>query len=713
MGVFTSCEDEEATLDGADAVYIEIEPTNIDLCAGDVVRLSARVSNRAGDNIDTPISWEIDDESVAKIVAVYDTIGYVDNPNYVPAPEAPEEGTSPDEGDNGDENVPTARAEGEEGEGDGEGEGEEKPEEPQKLPVLKQSWGVKGMQGAQGKTTNIRAKLENGMYGMTTVSVVYRSLGDAITVLTPTKSSYSRIPNDTVWFGVSPFSLVEDCTIDFNINVTATYNKEGEDEPKFRHPHQERADNIIIDKKQQRVGVVYTAPRICGIGECTITLNSGEEEEISEPAKIVITPAISPGFEVNGVRPLASEASPSNIKTCLMNQSMDINTTYTVAACIGVPNNGQIDIENAIAGEKAEANLFRWTTEGSAVVVEQTGIDRDYDGGYVSYMTVRSGARGGISTIKYVTPDTVMVCNITVSDYNVVYPVEQIVTASISLDEEGTEIYTPISELTATMGENASIAVYVLPEESYEYHLPEVTVEDESVLTLANNPGEEGYTIRFNLKKPGQTRLIIRSLDKEVFFPITVLDKVSNLAWDSSTLPQSVMAETSAEITAIVTMASGLANTQPVEFSVDNEDVATVALKPGTLNVAQFTAHSAGQVKVTASVGGYSISTNITVIEAADIEVAGDTGNAIGEGYLFLVATDGQEIEMLDAPITADIAGTYQGSGLTVNIGGSDYGNCTYDFTVADNGDGSYTINGTITLESGIKINLNNAIAEQ
>ena len=66
-GTFAGCS-EEATLDGANAVYLELQPTDIYLRLGDTVKINARVTNEAGDVIPTHVALAVDDETVAKIL---------------------------------------------------------------------------------------------------------------------------------------------------------------------------------------------------------------------------------------------------------------------------------------------------------------------------------------------------------------------------------------------------------------------------------------------------------------------------------------------------------------------------------------------------------------------------------------------------------------------------------------------------------------------
>ncbi len=66
-GAITGCS-EEATLDGANAVYLELQPSDIYLRLGDTVKIAPRVTNEAGDVIPTQVSLSVDDETVAKIL---------------------------------------------------------------------------------------------------------------------------------------------------------------------------------------------------------------------------------------------------------------------------------------------------------------------------------------------------------------------------------------------------------------------------------------------------------------------------------------------------------------------------------------------------------------------------------------------------------------------------------------------------------------------
>ena len=67
MGVFVGCNEDE-TLDGASEVYITLNPMDITLRVGDTIKISAVVTKLSGNRIETPITWTVLDEDVAKVL---------------------------------------------------------------------------------------------------------------------------------------------------------------------------------------------------------------------------------------------------------------------------------------------------------------------------------------------------------------------------------------------------------------------------------------------------------------------------------------------------------------------------------------------------------------------------------------------------------------------------------------------------------------------
>lgn len=64
---FCSCE-EEATLDGANVVYVEITPSEFTLNLGDTIPFHATVTNESGKEIKTSVKWSLTSEGVAQII---------------------------------------------------------------------------------------------------------------------------------------------------------------------------------------------------------------------------------------------------------------------------------------------------------------------------------------------------------------------------------------------------------------------------------------------------------------------------------------------------------------------------------------------------------------------------------------------------------------------------------------------------------------------
>lgn len=674
LGTMQSCSD-DATLADSNAVYIEITPSDIQLTVGKTQRLSARVSNDDGKTIETPVTWSVDDESVVRLYPVYKEIETPPTPEE-PEPEIPENPDQPgeeggeDTGDQGGEQAPASRA-------DEEVPGEDGPaaEEPAHGEI--DYWAIEALPGAQGKSTFVRATLENGQFAVVRVAVVNNELGDgSISPAGTFLRSYQRQPNDTCWFNVNPIELLEDFELTYKFNAVDTYSTpEDPADAEFRF-NSDPSRIVVVDKEKQRVGIVYTAPRMAGKFECEITVGN---DEISATAvhPIYVYPKVSPGFEVNGVRPLADEPTPSNPKVLLMTVSMDINSTYDCGVCNGVEGQYATDINNAVKAE--QGGLFYWTVDGSAVVVEDNYIDLDYKGGFVSYLKVRSGIREGVSTLTYHFPDTTLVCNITVENYNVSHPVERVVVKQNDVE---------IDEVTFKMGNSASLEVTVEPDASFEYHIPEITVDDPSILTPIERGSDDGATRRFNLHRPGVTTVHFTSLGKEKSIKVTVLDRVSNIAWAPSQ-PSQVTEGATIELTANATMASGDPFTGKIEYTVSDPSLATIALKEGSNNVAVLKALKEGVVTVTATAEDMSVTREITIATISDIEATESSRSSVRivSGQLYAQIYNGNDLLVrLRVPVMDPVYNTYKGSDADVTYSGVREYNWNYDFTVTKDG---------------------------
>ncbi|MDE6101168.1 MAG: hypothetical protein K2G01_09000, partial [Paramuribaculum sp.] len=541
LGVFQACSNEDNTLAGSDDIYIELANSDIELAYGDTLELNARVSNVSGSTIETPITWTVDDESVAKIVDIvrYERVSSKSRAEGDDAGEDAGEGETPENPENptdpdtpGDSDKPAA------------------PDVQYREVITK---GITCIEGAQGKSTVLRATLENGRFAVAPVSVVSRSLRNVLTPALSFKRSYQRQPNDTVWFNLSSVALVDECTFDYEMTLTDCYpgvNSLGEpqaiaDADKlFEYPHENKAENIFIDRQYSRVGVVYTAPRICGKATCELKMTNNSGETVSANAPVSVYPKVSPGFEFEGKRPLAQEPNPSNIKHTLISVSMDINSTFDQGVCLGVEGGWDQDIFNAYA---AEVNgMFYWDVNGSSVIVDDIFTDFNYESGYVSYIRVRSGIQEGLTVLTFYMPDTTLVCNLTVENFDVRHPVERIVTMQNDVE---------VDEVVFTYGQPAIMQIAVEPDASFSYHIPEVTSLDPSIITVNERGADAAYDREFTLHGLGTTYLEIKALDKTKRVKVTVVDAVSRVAITPSAA-QSLYVGESTSLQASVYMAT-------------------------------------------------------------------------------------------------------------------------------------------------------------
>lgn len=674
MGAMQACS-EDNTLEGATDVYVEIAPTNIELQAGDTVQLSAVVTNVSGNVIDTPVKWSVDDESVAKVVDIvrYEKV----------------------------KGAPTTEGEA-----------------PQYVPVVTK--GITGMQGAQGRITNVRATLENGKCALTPVSVVFRSLRNALTMATTFKRSYQRQPNDTVWFNLQPIELVDEFTPSYELTLDEVYpgiDGSGniipvdESSKEFTFPNDNPADNIVVDRELSRIGVVYTAPRLSGKASCTLKLTNGTDE-VSCKSPILVYPKVSPGFEVNGKRPLAQEPNPSNIKILLMSMSMDINSTYELGVCLGVEGGWDQEIFNVHAAE--QSGMFKWTVNGSSVIVEDMHTDFNYVSGYVTYLKLRSGVQEGLTVIRYEMPDTVAICNLSVENYNTRHPVDRIITESNGVE---------VDEVDYTVGTPASMDVYVAPDASFEYHVPEVVSLDPTIITVEPRGEDDGYTRRFNPIKAGVTYLEITSLEKTKRVKVTVHDVVNRVAI-TPTGTVNLMSGETVDFTANVYMASNINAPTPnipsaVTWVVSDPSVASATYGGPQNSKMTLTGLTDGTVTVYAVCEGRqspSTTVKVTAIKDVNYGASDDAYINVGDDESLISVSVGDLYVEFPATYDADnlnFVTTASGKADYLTFADTEYENCSFSVTITAGADGDhFVINGYFTLPNGMKIILTNVVAE-
>ncbi|MDE7410909.1 MAG: hypothetical protein K2M94_02605 [Paramuribaculum sp.] len=735
MAGFQSCnDDDETTLEGAKTVYIEITPSELQLSPGDQMALSARVTNGSGDVIDTPVTWSVVDETVAEIIPVYEQI-------TEEVPVTPAEGEEGDE--NGEENSTESKAEGDTDPVEGD-------DEPETITVTRDGdflyFAVRALKGSQGKQTLVRATLEDGRYAVAPLNVIAGSIEGALTMLTTGRRSYTDDGFDTVWVKVNPITLLEDCQLSYSVEFENVYAEDKSDmggefqfipgsdivygRDYYNKPPYATDDKDARTEMLDWVGVVYRAPRMVGNAVFTVTLSDGESSE-SVDTKILVAPKISPGFEVNGVRPGPQEENPSNIKHTLINVVMDVNSSYKVGACLGVQGQCHaVDIDNALACETN--GLFKWDVTGSGVLVKGMEFDMDYPegapypGGYVSYLVVESGIREGTSTITYTLPDKVMTCNIKVENFAVSHPVERVIFRELSVDMGDGEMQLgkEVDERTFIIGDraDATLEVLVAPDVANEYHKVEVTSSDPSVISVDPVGQDAGYNRTFTANKPGTAVITGTALDKSKTFIATVIDKVTKV--ELTGVPTKLMKGDVVEIEAKVTMVSGKPDWIPqCVFTVSDPAVAAIENIPGAPNKVKFTALAEGEVELSVNCDGLTAGpVTISIMDSSDAEINND--NISDAIVVFDPDTDGNFFLGVSSPehegesdllmfyvdlYREELDGECVFEDATVQYKGATYDGSNINLTLAIDPDDEecVLINGTITLPNGTVLTIN------
>lgn len=723
---FTSCK-EEATLGGADAVYIELGASNPTMLVGDTLRLTAKVTNVSGKEIKTPITWSVDDENIVELVEIHE-FTKVKNPNYTkPAPgtDNPDAGSADEGDDNGDNtgddtNVDNgdnsgeaaAQSRAEEGEETGDNTGDDNTGDNGGVNTTDKwiyqetiSYGLVAQPGAQGKSTAVRATLENGMFAMTTVSVGRNSLTNAIEPNEEFVNAYIDAPGTIAWFKVSNIALIDDYDVSFKVNLlecaTDFDSPEGSAIPAADRKFQKvYGDTIVVDSLNSLIGCVFTAPRIAGKAEVVITIGNNEASA-SAKMPVVITPDVSPGLEYvsNGkiVRPNYGPETPSNIKPKFQNVDLDVNSTYLIGVCQGVQGGRAAELYNAACAE--DAGYYQWSVEGSAIVVEDIYRDWDYESGFVSYLKVRSGKREGEARVTYTMPGYELISDIRVSDFNVSYPVEDIV---VKLNNE---LVDPAVGFEWPMGKPLTLEVSVEPTASFGFHIPVITSSDPTIVDVQPRGDEDGYTRMFSVNKMGSCVLTMKSLDVTKDYPVTIVDAVNRVAWGADKSDASFPGnEFDVHVNVYMYSNLGLPVTtfkNDLTWTSSDPTVATIEAINGDRTGAHIVCLADGETTITCQYEeGVSTSYVLTVKTPEGVEftsanvTVGEFNNDEGFGSIYLQYEDGTEyfFDLLDTDVH-NPNGSYTGVG-TLWIADQTYDGCTYSITFTNNGDGTITVNG-------------------
>lgn len=708
-----ACSD-DVNLDNAKAVFVEITPKNMALTVGQTQRLDATVQNQDGQTLDVPVTWSVDDETVAKIYPVYRKVT-VDNPDYPGDKPATTPGEGEGEGEGDGDQTAGDGDEATEGEGDATGEGDEL-DIPEKIQVDTDEilyYQVEAQAGAQDRATLVRATLPNGDYAVASVNVIKRTITDnCLKPYAEGTVSASYMNTSHIYFKLDDMALLDEQPLHAEFKVTevhpGTWKGEGQPGIKYRG-----SDDISIINDPDNGDIIcvdFVPDEFCGKGVCTLFLGEGEGAQKCS-VNFTVLPLRYPGFEIDGQRPGAGAWSPSNLKQTQLYATMDINSDYSCGACIGIETHSSLEIARAMACEDGDKPYFYWEIEGSSVVVTDQWIDTSYTGGYVSYCSVRSGSREGVSILRYVMPDTVMTCNLQVENFNVSHPVEDIVV------KKGDD---PCPDhLDLKIGTTTSLEVYVTPESSFDYHMPVVESLDPSIVKVQDRMTTDGYTRTLVPVAEGTTRIHITSLDKERYIEVSVADDVNSFYWAGGNPSQFIVGDVT-DIKVQVTMKSGKPLSSPVEFTSSDPSVVSVANKPGDFSAAVVTAVGEGTATITASYYDRTLTYDVTVEAIKDIVQTGlVTIEYYGDGD-FYMGGDDWYFDQIPFDVYGAWTGNYHFTGTAnVQVGQSIFEDAQYDLTFTfneiideDEGIYGYTVSGVINLPNGAKIILNDVEVE-
>lgn len=657
-----SCKEDD-TLEGATEVYVSISPSAISLTLGDVVEVSASVSNISGNAIDTPVKWSIDDETIAEVVNWRDTV-FMDGDTIF----------------NEADSTYT-------------------------IPKIVKSigdvmhYGVKGKAGAQGKTTKLRATLENGKFAIASVSVTTHK-AEGVTPLTESKRSYRASDievTDTAWFSVSPWSILDD------YKPVAELKKVDDGPAEVTLAD----DYIFLNEKAERVGVLFHPDRSYGTYEVTLTVG-GNGNTASATTEIVIGPNIKVGMW---------DPDPSmNMSPPTGDQFYEF--FYEVRKTVNINSDVEVYARFMVEGARAEdiANAkgsYKWEVESgnSLLVTGMREVPCEY--GYDCVLSLRSGLTPGENVINFCSPDTaalVMKAYITVLDFDKDFPVDDIVITPVDPEQS-------MDNLVAMAGKNIEFNASIEPLTSLAYHRPTVKIEDRTVLdSLSYN----GTLLVLKGLKPGKTTVTLTALDKTKSFDVTVMEELVQMTW-GNTVSNLLVGQTENFSLNIVTE-SKQPNTYPVTWTSSDPNVVSVE---GTTDSATVTAKGKGKATITATVTSYSgktltMSHEVTVKDGMDDVIVDPTTSPDGSSgimddglFISLENSETSSINLYTKEPKTQFTGTLTTADFTgADVDGSSAEVVDASLNIESIDDYNVKVNGTVTLSiSGneFKVIFNNA----
>lgn len=630
LSLATACSEDD-TLGGAKEVYITLNPSSVSLSVGDTVSINASVTNLSGKTIVTPVAWSIDDTEIAEVML---------------------------------------------------------------RPETTDDWVVVAKSGAQGKSTKLRATLENGAYAVGTVSVTNHSAG-SVTPLVESKRAYRNTDvmaiTDTIWFKVTPIEIVDDYAPKFDIkkvNASDPAELTATEEP------------IVIDKENGLVGVAYYVDRSRGEFEISLTVGGNGDTATGKTA-VTIGPNVTASFWDPTDSSMAAPGPNASYGWFYeVRKTIDINSDVDIYAQLMIDGGRDVDIANS-------RGCYTWevVSGNSLLITGQEDVDKS--GGYDCVLHLRSGVNTGENVIRFCSPDTAalaasMMAYVTVVDVNNDYEVK-------SITVRPTEASQTMDNLTVASGNNIELYAAVEPLTSMAFFRPAVSIADESVLALTSY---EGTSLVLRGVNPGTTTVTLKSKECTASFNVTVTEEIASLDWLNSI---STMTPNQSEVfTLRVRTISGMANPYPVKWESSNP--AILAVEAGADNAsATVTAKAVGTATITASITSasgktFSVSREVSVNKISDVNFTAD--NVADAGYwqnddgvagFYLVSNNpSNEFWLLtkDERTAATLAGTYSAadfSAAAINGSSATVTNANVTVSALD-ATNTGVMNGTVTL---------------
>ncbi len=521
--------------------------------------------------------------------------------------------------------------------------------------------------GAQGKTTLIRATLQNGKYALSRVTVS-RHVATGVTALQETRYSYNA-PCDTVWFVVSPKEYLYDYD-----PVLENSN------PELVIP----SDNpIYINKETGMVGYAFSSKNTYGKAKVSLTLDNGGT--FKDETQVVISPSI-----------ISSLGDDFNLITLEKGMTMDINKLDTVWVNTKVDPNYEVDLANA---EKA----YVWNVEGNAAQMYDIGVKVAKDRGHRAYLVLRSGKYTGQTIVKFECNGTTLTTTVDVQDYANQYPVD-----TLKVDK---------TDLSFRMGKTVYITPTVIPMSSFGMHVPVFTPVDPTIVQIL---GYNGNEMAIKGLEVGETDIIITSNDKSVTVHVSVLENLNIILKPGN--QSHIFVGQKTQWQADVQTATG--EVYIPSWRSYNENIATVDNDGFILGV------SSGKAPIVAEADGVlSKPDTINVMAVPSQDVVYNNNNTNIDGNASYIDNDVLIIRMSptgipfeffeiqispNTPISDVVNATYtsSNSSIVAVANGSAVNNVTGTITIS-NGEESdmKTINGELTLTIGtnsFKVVINN-----